>query len=187
MGAAPLAPLGHVESLHDLGVSGVINLCDEYSGPVLQYQQYGIEQLHLPTVDHFEPTVSDLCRAVDFISLRHSKGQKTFVHCKAGHGRSAAVALAWLATQNPGVSPQLLNQRLSEKRKVRKTLYKQNCIKGFLRERGLLKGLGKGGGGGGGGGGGEIELGDLDKEKGKKKERGRRGGGWGGKEEDGKD
>jgi len=37
-----------------------------------------------------------------------------------------------------GVSTQLLNQRLGEKRKVRKTLYTQNCVKGFLRERNLL-------------------------------------------------
>ena len=31
-----------------------------------------------------------------------AKGEKAFVHCKAGHGRSAAVALCWLMTQNPG-------------------------------------------------------------------------------------
>ncbi|KAM3568219.1 hypothetical protein VYU27_009654 [Nannochloropsis oceanica] len=145
MGAAPLAALGHVESLRDLGVTGVINLCDEYAGPIRMYQRHGIEQLYLPTVDHFEPTISDLYRAVEFISLRHAKGEKCFVHCKAGHGRSAAVALSWLATQNPGVSIQLLNQRLGEKRKVRKTLYKQNCVKGFLREWGLQsKGVKKG-------------------------------------------
>ena len=39
LGAAPLAPLGHVESLRDLGVTGVINLCDEYKGPIELYKK----------------------------------------------------------------------------------------------------------------------------------------------------
>jgi atypical dual specificity phosphatase len=56
------------------------------------------------------------------------------VHCKAGHGRSAAVALCWLVTQNPGVSTQVLNQRMCEKRRVRKVLYQQNSIKSFTKE-----------------------------------------------------
>jgi len=29
-----------------------------------------MEQLHIPTVDHFEPQVEDLRRAVDFIKIR---------------------------------------------------------------------------------------------------------------------
>jgi hypothetical protein len=43
------------------------------------------------------------------------------------------------------VSTQLLNQRLSERRKVRKSLYRQNCVKGFLKMHGLKVGGGKGG------------------------------------------
>jgi hypothetical protein len=31
--------LGHVEKLHELGVTGVINLCDEYRGPEELYQK----------------------------------------------------------------------------------------------------------------------------------------------------
>ena len=52
-------------SIHDiLQVRGVINLCDEYAGPVKKYKTLGIQQLHLKTVDHFEPSVKDLkvCR-----------------------------------------------------------------------------------------------------------------------------
>lgn len=39
---------------------GVINLCEEYGGPLKKYKELGMEQLHLPTTDHFEPTVEDL-------------------------------------------------------------------------------------------------------------------------------
>lgn len=41
-------------------VRGVINLCEEYKGPLKKYKNIGIEELHLPTTDHFEPSVEDL-------------------------------------------------------------------------------------------------------------------------------
>jgi hypothetical protein len=31
-------------------------MCYEYEGPKEYYSELGIKQLHLPTVDHFEPT-----------------------------------------------------------------------------------------------------------------------------------
>jgi len=53
-------------------VRGVINLCEEYRGPLRKYKELGMEQLYLPTTDHFEPTVEDLivsARAVASTSL----------------------------------------------------------------------------------------------------------------------
>jgi hypothetical protein len=41
-------------------VRGVINFCEEYEGPVEKYEELGIQQLHLPTTDHFEPSLDDL-------------------------------------------------------------------------------------------------------------------------------
>ena len=41
----------HVAELRDKGVTGVVNLCDEYAGPVDAYKSAGITQLHLPVVD----------------------------------------------------------------------------------------------------------------------------------------
>ena len=35
-------------------------MCEEYGGPAHKYKKLGIEQLHLPTTDHFEPTVEDM-------------------------------------------------------------------------------------------------------------------------------
>lgn len=46
------------------------------------------------------------------------RGERVLVHCKAGHGRSAAVALCWLLTQNPGIPTHVLNQQLLHRRKV---------------------------------------------------------------------
>jgi Dual specificity phosphatase, catalytic domain len=97
LGGIPFGFAGFPERLyHDYHVRAVINLCAEYDGPVKQYQRLGIQQLHLPTTDHYEPSVHDLEMAVDFIDRYQTIGQKVYVHCRAGHGRSAAVVYAWL-------------------------------------------------------------------------------------------
>ena len=125
VGAAPCAWLRHPERLHALGVRAVVNLCAEYAGPVEAYERLGVEQLRLPTVDHVEPSVADLRAAVDFIR-RASRRGKVLVHCKAGHGRSAAVAYAWLLKKNLGkVAPFEVYEGLAAKRGVRKNLWRQ--------------------------------------------------------------
>lgn len=50
LGAAPMAFMGHVEAMHARGVRAVVNLCDEYAGPVVKYKKLHMAQLRLPTV-----------------------------------------------------------------------------------------------------------------------------------------
>eukprot|EP01041_Mallomonas_annulata_P009645 gene9645-20046_t len=139
LGCAPLQILGHPQALYKMGVRGVINMCDEYGGPQRSYDSVGIKQLRLITVDHFEPTLSQMQEAVKFISFYRSKGEQVYLHCKAGHGRAASIALCWLLSKNPQLNAQDGNILLSSKRKVRKTLFKQTNIKAFyeslVRER----------------------------------------------------
>ena len=108
LGCAPIAMLGHVERLHDLGVCGVVNMCEEYRGPIEAYKKYNVKQLNLPTVDHFEPSLHQLQHAVEFIDSFRKRGEKVYVHCKAGHGRGASVALSWLMYRNPHVPPKVM-------------------------------------------------------------------------------
>ena len=100
LGCAPMGFLGHPDALYGLGVRGVVNMCYEYSGPKANYAKLGIKQLHLPTVDHTEPSVECLKDAVEFIKEHKKRGEKVYVHCKAGHGRAASVALSWLISEN---------------------------------------------------------------------------------------
>ena len=85
---------GHVGRLGELGVTGVVNLMDEYEvkgegegdeyemragmsvppsrstctkGPVEAYRAAKIQQLRLRVVDHTEPTVEELEKAVQFM------------------------------------------------------------------------------------------------------------------------
>jgi atypical dual specificity phosphatase len=128
LGCAPLAIVNHPAKLHKLGVRGVINMCYEYDGPKAAYAELGMKQLHLPVVDHFEPSVAQLQEAVAFIQECKLKGQKVYIHCKAGHGRAAAVALSWMMHETPEAGPEELNAMLRRKRRVRKTLFKQSSI-----------------------------------------------------------
>lgn len=131
LGCAPFGIANHPEKLHKLGVRGVVNMCYEYPGPVDKYADLNIKQLRLPTVDHEEPTLDSFKEAMAFIKSYKDRNEKVYVHCKAGHGRAASVAYAWMLTQNPSMTPKEINEVLCSKRKVRKTLYKQRTIKTF--------------------------------------------------------
>ena len=107
LGCAPMEIFNHPTELNKLGVEGVVNMCYEYPGPVASYDKLGMKQLRMEVVDHEEPSVEQLKLAVSFISSYKQKGRKVYVHCKAGHGRGAAVALAWLIHENPETSPKV--------------------------------------------------------------------------------
>ena len=83
-----------VKKLDALGVKAVVNTCEEYAGPVDAYALYNIDQLHLPVVDYASPTLTQIVKAIAYIE-QHKNGV-TYVHCKAGQGRSATVVLCWI-------------------------------------------------------------------------------------------
>ena len=56
-----------VAFLHAQGVRGVVNMCQEYDGPVERYRALGIAQLHLPTPDLHEPSLSQMRDMIAFI------------------------------------------------------------------------------------------------------------------------
>jgi len=96
LGAVPLVLMGHVDELYKLGVRGIVNMQDEYLGPVQKYAELDMTQLRLPCVDHTEPTVQQMVEACNFIAEQRRNGHKVYVHCKGGHGRGGAIAFAWI-------------------------------------------------------------------------------------------
>ncbi|KAA8523198.1 hypothetical protein F0562_009621 [Nyssa sinensis] len=61
------------------------------------YHAHGIDHLVIPTRDYlFAPSFVDINRAVDFIHKNASCDRTTYVHCKAGRGRSTTVVLCYL-------------------------------------------------------------------------------------------
>ncbi|KAF9685429.1 hypothetical protein SADUNF_Sadunf03G0053700 [Salix dunnii] len=101
LGAVPFP--SDVPCLKGLGVGGVITLNEPYETlvPTSLYHAYGINHLVIPTRDYcFAPSLNDICQAVAFIHENVSSGQTTYVHCKAGRGRSTTIVICYLVT-NP--------------------------------------------------------------------------------------
>lgn len=97
LGAVPFP--SDVPRLKQLGVGGVITLNEPYETlvPSSLYHAHGIDHLVIPTRDYlFAPSFVDINRAVDFIHRNACSGLTTYVHCKAGRGRSTTVVLCYL-------------------------------------------------------------------------------------------
>ena len=132
LGALPFA--SDVEALHELGVTGVINMCVEYRGPIAQYDRVGIEQLWLPTVDFTPPTLESISQGVEFLDRHVSAGGKVYVHCKAGRGRSATVLLCWLMHRHQ-MTPEQGSAFLAEHRPhINKGLAERKVVKEFYHQ-----------------------------------------------------
>jgi atypical dual specificity phosphatase len=102
LGARPTR--ADVNQLASLGVKAVVNLCQEFRGPLQAYRARGIDELWLPTIDFTPPTLEDIRRGVEFIRHHRAQGKGVYVHCKAGRGRSATLVLCWLMEEH-GCSP----------------------------------------------------------------------------------
>uniref|UniRef100_A0A251UHL8 Putative phosphatidylglycerophosphatase and protein-tyrosine phosphatase 1 n=1 Tax=Helianthus annuus TaxID=4232 RepID=A0A251UHL8_HELAN len=98
LGAVPFP--SDVKRLKDLGVHGVITLNEPYETlvPTSLYKAHGIDHLVLPTRDYlFAPSLDDIFKAVNFIHGKTLLKQATYVHCKAGRGRSTTIVICYLA------------------------------------------------------------------------------------------
>lgn len=80
----------------ELPVESVADLTCEFSE--CQYFRCLGRYLLLPTLDASPPTPSQIVEAVAFI--RESIPNGVYIHCAAGHGRSATVVIAYLVVSN---------------------------------------------------------------------------------------
>ncbi|XP_039005269.1 phosphatidylglycerophosphate phosphatase PTPMT1-like [Hibiscus syriacus] len=97
LGAVPFP--ADVPRLKEIGVGGVITLNEPYETlvPTPLYHNHGINHLVIPTRDYcFAPSLTSICRAIDFIHRNASHRETTYVHCKAGRGRSTTIVLCYL-------------------------------------------------------------------------------------------
>ncbi len=129
-----------VPGLAKAGVGAVVNTCEEYEGPIEQYEKYNIKQLRIPTVDFTHPRFEDVQHAVDFMVEQIADGRVVYVHCKAGRARSATVALCWLI-QTQGMSAEegqrlLLNCRPHVNPRLTQRVVVQEFEKKYFRKDG---------------------------------------------------
>ncbi|XP_022895724.1 putative dual specificity protein phosphatase DSP8 isoform X1 [Olea europaea var. sylvestris] len=101
LGAVPFPT--DVLRLKALGVGGVVTLNEPYETlvPASLYHDHDIEHLVIPTRDYlFAPSYRNIYRAVEFIHGNALLGKTTYVHCKAGRGRSTTIVICYLVKYN---------------------------------------------------------------------------------------
>lgn len=88
-------------SLVGRGVTAVVNMRIEFDDcrAGIAPERY----LHLPTVDDHAPSLEQLRRGVEFIRNEVEAGGGVYIHCGAGVGRAATMAVAYLVST--GLTP----------------------------------------------------------------------------------
>lgn len=104
-----------VDRLQREGVVAVVNLCEETEGPTDALRRAGIPVLRVPMHDFARPSADAVARALDVIDDATRAGGTAYVHCKAGKGRSATVALCWLLREH-GLDPREADRVLRQRR-----------------------------------------------------------------------
>jgi atypical dual specificity phosphatase len=139
LGARPLRR--DVANFAQMNVNAVVNMCEEYRGPVDLYEKHSIDQLWLPTTDFQAPTLEQVIQGVEYIQARLQPTDsasskvpaKVYVHCKAGRARSATIVLCWLVKYR-NMTPELAQQRLLEVRPhVHPEIYLRKVVQEFVK------------------------------------------------------
>ena len=79
----------------------------------------------------FAPSLVDISRAVDFIHRNASCGRMTYIHCKAGRGRSTTIVLCYLVKYK-NMTPSTAFEHVRSKRaRVLLTRSQWRVLKGY--------------------------------------------------------
>ncbi|KAI9260259.1 protein-tyrosine phosphatase-like protein [Sporodiniella umbellata] len=106
-------------------VIAVVNMCQEFPGYEKVYKELKINQIRLETPDFCIPALETIEYGVQkMIEIQQkTEGASVYLHCKAGRGRSAAIAICYLLTRyqlNPAQAQAILLEKRSQ---VDKDLY----------------------------------------------------------------
>jgi len=132
-----------VTMLYKEGVRGVVNTCEEYSGPIKVYDRYNIKQLHVPVFDYTAPTEHQIDQAIAFIEKCIERNEKVYIHCKAGKGRSTTFAVCYLMKAHGITSQQALRIIIQNRPQVSKYIWRRACVIDFAKRHGLKTELDK--------------------------------------------
>lgn len=97
----PIEAAEHLAAWH--GIRYVVDLRVETCDDAHLLREHGITLLHLPTEDMCAVSLPMLREGVQWVTKHLDRGDKVYVHCEHGVGRSATLALCVLVAQ--GESP----------------------------------------------------------------------------------
>jgi atypical dual specificity phosphatase len=90
------------------GVEAVVNLCAERPDNPRHLSAAQMDYLWLPVTDAKPPTVEQIVQGLAWIEQRVCAGQKVYIHCAAGMGRSVTLLACWYLYTGSMSVPQVL-------------------------------------------------------------------------------
>ena len=134
LGGLPWPEATRQALLKDEHVTAVINLVSEKSFP------FKVEKrLDIPLEDFAHPKTTDVAPALEFLDEAIKEGRTVYVHCRAGKGRSATVAMCWLVSRL-GMTPESAQEFLERKRpQILNNLYSRDVVREFFKNRRISK------------------------------------------------
>ena len=126
----------NLAQLQAMEVRAIINMCEEHECSVARCTPYGMDAIQLPTRDRCPPSLQDIVRAMDFIAEYRKRGDGVYIHCRAGRGRGATVALCWLIKSQQVTPSQAFTMLAKRRRQVDAALDQREAVQQFWRDCG---------------------------------------------------
>ena len=101
VGGAPMT-YEQLDSLHDQGITAILNLCAEFCDLHDIEAAAGFEVHYLPIPDEKAPDLPALERALAWLDEAVYLGKKVLIHCRHGIGRTGTVLNAYLLRRGLG-------------------------------------------------------------------------------------
>lgn len=122
-----------ISALKKEGVGAVLDTCGEVTGIGAAWQAAGLEYLRVPMTDFVPPSLAEVEQGVNFVNEQTARGKTTYIHCKAGRGRSATVVLCWLLAAKE-ITPEEAEELIREKRPhIMPNLAERTVVREFYR------------------------------------------------------
>ncbi|MBI3724727.1 dual specificity protein phosphatase family protein [bacterium] len=127
-----------MEALKAAGVGAILNCCAEYLDDEQACARAGVATARVPILDDSWPRRSSLERAIRWIDERVARGQKVYVHCAAGRGRSVTVAASWLVVRRGLTTAEAIARIRAARPAAGPTWWQRLAVRGIERDpRGL--------------------------------------------------
>jgi len=130
VGRAPMS-YEDLDTIHDMGINAIINLCYEYSDLHKLEEEAGFEVYYLPISDECAPDIDELEKGLQWLDEAIYLKKKVLVHCRFGQGRTGTITSAYLLRRG-------LNMK-----QIKKELKKTKALPATYRQWKLLKKYGK--------------------------------------------
>lgn len=142
LGGIPLEDLGHGKKLSEEGIQSVLSMLEPFEKePGLRRKPMKKEDWclldilneEIPARDFLPLLKEEIHQGVAFLSTEMEKGNKVYVHCKAGRGRSASVVIAYLMKTYGFSFEESFNKVYSERPYIKINYYQKEAILDYIQ------------------------------------------------------